>query len=372
MSNRHALLPREATALEIAFSETMDRAPELAAGVKAVQDVKDSPTGTALPFLISEYGLEEIEEFFPVPADAIPEGIRWRRLVGTPEAVRLALRWIGYRAAIIDQWVGRRRWNTFQFLFPTLPQSDRPDLSRIEKIADISTPFRSRFRRGVFGYDAPAASADHDRYDASMLDAESGHALHAGGPLWSFGRERDLTHLYTEAEGTALGNWLAPSGDVPLKWLDLTFPWSSAAFPWGAQSESLRRVRLSGWFRGRAVRLCLRNQAGAVIGYRSCRALSPVRIKNGGPYMVGGTGYEPSIEGDFLYAEALTGFGDADGVTAATASLAVGGTLAPGVPAGRLWLRPGDLTGAVEFASAAVSIPLRPTVRDKFKFLVRF
>lgn len=372
MVERHALLPREATRLEVALSEALDRSAELAPGVAALLDIKGDPTGNIVPYLINEYGLEEIEEFFPVRADAISEGLRWRRLVGTPEAVRIALRWIGYQAAIIEQWVGRRRWNNFDFEFRHLPASDRPDLAHIAKIADISTPYRSRFRRGVIGYDAPALSADHDRLDCAMLDTESGHALEAGGPLWSFGRSWDVDHTYTEAEGLALGNWLAPGSETPLLWQDLSFPWLSASFPWGAQSEAQRRSLLSGWFRGRVVRLCLRGPNGAVIGYRRCRAVEPVRIKVGGPYTVAETTYEPTPNGDFLYVEAMTSFGENEGVLATTASLVVGGVLAPGIPVGRLRLGPDDLSGALEFAAAPVSIPLRPTVRDRFKYLVRF
>lgn len=372
MVDRHALLPPEATALEVALSEALDRSPELAPGVVALLDIKDDPSGGVVPYLINEYGLEEIEEFFPIRAETISEGLRWRRLVGTPEAVRVALRWIGYQARIVEHWVGRRRWNNFDFAFRLLPANDYPDLSRIAKIADISTPYRSRFRRGFVGYDVPALSADHNRLDGSLLDTESGHVLDPGGPLWSFGRSWEAQHLYTQAEGLALGNWLAPSSETPLSWSDLTVPWSSASFPWGAQSDAQRRTLLSGWFRGRDVRLCLREPGGSVIGYRRCRVVEPVRIKVGGPYVVADTTYEPTQNGDFLLVEAMTGFDDADGSVAATASLLVDGDLAPGMPAGRLWLDPDQMTGGVEIAVTPVSVSLRATVRDCFKFLVRF
>ena len=372
MPVRHALLPPQATRFEIALSETMDRTPELLPGLAALRDLKDTPPASAVPFLIREYGLEEIVEFFPIAAQAVTPGIKWRRLIGTPEAVRMALVWIGYRAAIEDQWVGRRRWHTFQFQFPELPGADAPDLARVAKIADISTPFRSRFRRGVFGYDVGALDADTGRLDGAMLDRESGHALADGGPLWSFGRTHRVDHTYTEADGLALGNWIEPTGGAPLTWNDMAFPWEAANFPWEAEGETTRRRVLAGWFAGRTMHMRLADSTGTVIGYRRCRASQPVRAKAGGPYTFGNEAFEPAQGGETLYVEAQTDFGLPSGTTATSAALVVDAALAPGVPPGRLWLAPNDLIGGDVFAERPVSIPLRPTVRDQIKFLVRF
>lgn len=372
MSQRYALLPRDATKLEIAFSEAMDRTPELGPGIIALRDLKDSPAASVVPYLISEYGLEEIEEFFPVRALAIEPGLKWRRLVGTPEAVRMALTWIGYRAAIEDQWIGRRRWHTFQFRFPELPANDAADLARVAKIAEISTPLRSKFRRGVFQYDVPALDADSARLDGAMLEHESGIALDAGGPLWSFGRTREIERTYTQADGLALGNWLDPVGGASLKWNDMAFPWEAANFPWEAEADVTRRRVLAGWFAGRTLYMAFKDAAGAVIGYRRCKACRPVRVKLGGPYSFAGSPYEPFASGEILYVEAQTDFGAASGVTAKSVSLIDSAARAPGVPPGKLWLAPGEIIGGNSFAATPVSIPLRQTVRDQIKFLVRF
>lgn len=372
MPERHALLPPQATPFEIALSETLDRSPVLLPGIEAVRDLKDAPDAAMVPFLIAEYGLEEIEEFFPVRSQAIEPGLAWRRLVGTPEAVRMALVWIGYQAAIEPQWFGRRRWNTFQFRFPTLPGNDAPDLAHVAKIAEISTPLRSHFRRGVFRYDVSAIEGDKGRLDDAMLERESGHALVDGGPLWSFGRTAQIEHTYSEADGIATGNWLEPTGDDPLAWEDMNFPWEVATFPWDAEGAASRRTILAGWFAGRTLYACLKDVAGAVIGYRRCRVVQPVRVKVGGPYTFGANAYEPRAAGEILYVEAMTEFGSVAGVTAASVSLVVDGAPAPGVKPGRLWLAPGELTGGAHFAETPVAIPLRATVRDQIKFLVRF
>ena len=350
----------------------MDRTPEMLPGVTNLRNIKDAPPASVVPYLISEYGLEEIEEFFPIRLQAITPGIKWRRLVGTPEAARLALTWIGYRAAIEDQWIGRRRWHTFQFRFPELPAADMPDLGRMAKIADVSTPLRSKFRRGVFQYDVPALDADNGRLDGAMLEQESGIALEAGGPIWSFGRTLEIDHTYSEADGTALGNWIAPTGGTSLTWNDMTFPWEAANFPWEAEGEVTRRRVLAGWFATRTLYMVFKDAGGAVIGYRRCRASRPVRLKLGGPYSFGSNAYEPFAAGELLYVEALTDFGSASGVTAKSVALVADASPAPGTPPGKLWLAPGELTGGAAFAATPVSIPLRPTVRDQIKFLVRF
>lgn len=372
MSNRQALLPSNATALETALSEALDRTPELSPGIVALRGFKFDPNDSILPYLIIEYGLEEIEEFFPVRREIIAEGVAWRRLVGTPAAVHKALRWIGYQASIEEEWIGRRKWNTFQLRFPSLPAADRPDLERIEKIAEISTPLRSRFRRGVHLYDAGALIADYSRLDDCMIERESGVSITPAGTLWSFGRVHEIAHTLTEAEGLALGNWIEPTTETSLRWSDMTYPWQAATFPWSSQASTQRRSLMAGWFAGKSMHACLRDSGGSVIGYRKCRSSHAIRLKVGGPYSFGAESYEPINGGQMLYAEALTDFGDRFGVNTASVSLIVNADRALGVKPGKLWLDAGELIGGTEIAMSAISFPMRETVREQLKFLVRF
>ena len=73
-----------------------------------------------------------------------------------------------------------------------------------------------------------------------------------------------------------------------------------------------------------------------------------------------------------VYIEAMTQFDDVDGVEAKHASLLVGASLSAGTPPGRLWLQPSELSGGHEFSAQDISVPLRKTVRDQFKILLRF
>lgn len=372
MSNRQALLPSNATALENALSEALDRTPELSPGIVALRGFKFDPNDSVVPYLIIEYGLEEIEEFFPVRREVIAEGVAWRRLVGTPAAVYMALRWIGYQASIEEEWVGRRKWNTFQLRFPTLPASDHPDLERIEKIAEISTPLRSRFRRGVHLYDAGALIGDFTRLDDSMLERESGIAITPAGTLWSFGRANEYGHFVSEAEGLELDNWIDPAFGVSLRWADMTYPWSAAAFPWSSHPAAQRRALLASWFVGKPVYACFRDKSGSVIGYRLCRAVRQVRQKTGGPYVFAANSYEPHATGTAVYVEALTDFEDADDIECGSVSLVIGSERIETVKPGKLWLSDGDLVGGVEFASKPLAVRLRKTVRERVSFLLEW
>ncbi|MDR6431306.1 phage tail protein [Brucella pseudogrignonensis] len=372
MSNRQALLPSNATALETAFSEALDRTPELSPGIVALRGFKFNPNSSIIPYLILEYGLEEIEEFFTVRREVIFEGVDWRRLVGTPTAVHKALSWIGYEAAIEEEWFGRRKWNTFQLRFPSLPAQDFPDLPHIEKIAEISTPLRSRFRRGVHLYDAGALIADCSRLDDSMLERESGVDVTGTGAIWSFGRTHEIDHTLSRAEGLSLGNWIDPEIENTVRWLDLIYPWQAAVFPWSAQPDEQRRALMAAWFVGKLVHICLRNLEGDVIGYRRCRAVHTVEAIASGAYRFGSKTFGPLVGGQQLYVEAMTDFVTPSRDEVSEVSIVVGGLHAQGVKAGALWLNRGQLVGGVEVANEPVSFQMRKTVREQIKYLVRF
>lgn len=331
-----------------------------------------SPPPSFLPFLVYELGLGELTPYVPNLYDLIIEGVNWQRVRGTPDAIRLGLAWIGYAASLEEALTTRRWWNSFQLRFATLPAKDEPDLERIEGITTLSVPKRSQLRRGVHHYDVGALTADASRLDGAMPDRESGISTTPKGTIWSFGRTHQIEHSLTRLEGEAIGNWLAPIENAPLFWTDLHYPWVDATFLWASSPQAQRAAFMAGWFRDRVLYLCLRDEAGNVIGYRRCRAVAPVNQQYGGAYHYQAESYEPSPSGQLLYIEAMTQFADAANIKAAQISLLVHGRLQSGVPVGRLWLKPQEMEGGIEIAARPVSTPLRVTVREQFKFLMRF
>ncbi|MFT4162861.1 phage tail protein [Shinella sp.] len=341
--------------------------------VPYVTTMKDNPPPAALPFLIYEFGLGMLTPYVPNLYELLDgRGIRWMRLRGTYEGVERGLAFLGITATVEAQWHGRAWWNSSQLRFPVLPPSDNPLLERIEGITRLSLPMRSDLRRGVHQYDVGPLIGNVSQLNESLLDRESGIALKPGGTLWSFGRTTEIEHTLTEAEGTAIGNWIDEPEDGGIPWIAMTYPWVTATFPWSASPAAQRRALMAAWFPARPIYARLKDAAGGVIGYRRCRACHAVSQVVSGRYTLAGQSWSPASAGQVAYIEAMTDFGDADGVTARSVALVAGVTLAAGVPPGRLWLKPNDVTAGTPFAETPISLPLRKTVRERFKFLVRF
>lgn len=369
----NTLLPASSGVFEKAFEQALgERWEQLHEAVPLVVSAKEVPLPSFIPFLVWEFGLGMLTPYVPNLYELIYEGVRWFRLRGTYAGVEKGLSFINVTAALEPAWHGRAWWNSNQLRLSELPGSDTPALERIEGVTKLSLPFRSDFRRGVFGYDVQPVELDASPLDGAHVDRESGVAYGTTTAIWSFGRTTELEHTLTEAEGTALGNWVAPPTGASLKWGDMQFAWATASFPWSANPATQRRVLMAQWFAGRQAYLRLRRGDGTVIGYRRCRVVCGCSPEAGGVYSHGGTFYSPSENGQQVYFEARTDFGDASGETASMVDLIISGSPAAGVPGGRLWLSPNELTGGIAIAAKPVSIPLRETVRDQFKFMLRF
>ncbi|MCR6672202.1 phage tail protein [Devosia ginsengisoli] len=156
-----------------------------------------------------------------------------------------------------------------------------------------------------------------------------------------------------------------------LVWAELDVLWVDLNVPWADDPAGQRRSVLAGWFTGKPIYIRLANEAG-VIGYRRCRAVHPVAAHIDGAYVVDAEPYQPKAGAGELYLEALTQFDDADASLCTSLAILVNGDLAEGVAPGRLWLAPDEVTGGEVIAAKDVSIPLRRTVREQIKILMRF
>lgn len=646
MADQPSLLPRNGTPLLRAMEQALAYEPRLVPAIDLIPDIKGRRLPSFLQFLLFEYGLIELTPYVQNPHALLDTGRQWQIERDTFAAIARGLGWVQAPATIAEAPFQRSWWNSFQLYLDALPAADAPNLDRIDRVTELSKPFRSDFRRGVNGYDVAPLEGDQTRLDYSHLDRESGVRLRAGGPLWSFGRAWEMTHVLTEAEGTALGNWITPDADVefladlieltisidgtvsalagylafsrasgkwaqdlaggwhyfaadalahtdrgtslepaatrltffnlaenplaaddpdsaativatdladPLggasairvqfdgsagrtllvpasglapetsygvsffaklvsstgslagagdagmsgffgqlvagewvrvegaietgpaidgEWLDLTldapgatalvelagfqveagiaptspisgalingtraadnfaielpgagsfdlvikfddgtaqplydqeieaviypatlarpyvteistqkpgtwlsmaFPWIEADFPWISAAEHDRATQLGEWFEGEHVyHFALKRANGSVIGYRRARGAHRVTAVNTGRFSFGDTRYSVSPVGQAVLFEAMTDAGNGAGEAVASVALVVDGALAPGVPPGRLWLAPNQLSGGTAIAPASLSIPLRATVRERLKLMLRF
>lgn len=369
-----SLLPNTSGHLEVSVEAAhAERWLRMNSAVPSITTAKENPPPSFLPFLVYEYGLGMLTPYVSNVYEVINEGVRWLRLRGTYGGLKRGLAFVGVTATAEPAWHGRVWWNSCQLRFPELPANDTPLLANIEGITRLSLPFRSDFRRGVFEYDIPPAEADGTTLDECHVEEESGVRLHESGAVWSFGRTAEFDHLLSEEEGIAIGNWVEiPEEGGSIPWTSMTYLWTTATFLWSANADAQRRSLMAAWFAGREVYLAFRDADGELIGYRRAKACRPVSPGFGGPYQVDGQSYLPHAGGQQVYIEAMTDFEDAFDATATSVSLVVSALQAAEVPVGRLWLSADDLIGEQSFAEKAVSIPLRKTVRDRVKFMVRF
>jgi hypothetical protein len=370
-----SLQPDSADIFERVVEQSRDaRWAALKAAVPAIRTGKRiSPAPDVLPFLVFEDGLGMLTPFVSNIYELLDgRGRAWMRKRGTYEAVTRGLAFLNLTASIEPADYRRAWWNSAQLRFTALPGNDSPLLDRIEGITKLSLPYRSDFRRGVHQYDVGPAIGNSSRLNNSLLERESGTRLRAGGPLWSFGRTTEVDYTLTEAEGTAIGNWLDIPDEGGLAWIDMDYPWVTANFAWADDPDTQRRKLMAAWFAPRSFYIRLKDAGSEVIGYRRCRANRPVTQGVSGPYRFGNAYYRPASNGQQVYVEAISDFGDADGVEAKSVALMSGVTLAAGVKPGKLWLEPAEVIAGTAFCEKPISLPLRTTVRERIKFLVRF
>jgi len=199
----------------------------------------------------------------------------------------------------------------------------------------------------------------------------------------------DLSALYDDGTGDAIlgvtgdvlvdpaaldnGKYIAILGNIKAgSWLGMAFPWSLATFPWNGSNAAIRAATLAAWFEGRVAHFRLKDASGAVIGYRLARAIRQVGQDFQGPFLHGGERYAANPSGRQVFVEAMTDAGNGFGQSVASVDLVIGGAPASAAPVGRLWLPPDGLAGGTVIAPGALTIPLRATVRERIKLLLRF
>ncbi|MFC5509266.1 phage tail protein [Bosea massiliensis] len=364
------LLPDNARPLEIALSLATALGPDIDEAVVELRGIKlRNPPPSYLPYLIYEYGLGELTPYLPNLYELIEDGIDWQRIRGTPAAVAQALGWIGYEGEIEDPSIRRWRWNLFQLALDRV-RDDEIDLGRIEGVAQLSVPVRSYFWRGYHGYDVRNLEFGWKRWGDSIWGGYSGVRLPGGQAKWSYGRSYSVDHALTDDELEDLEVYLPPAGSEPLGWG--AFPWPAA--PWTDSAARARSVAMLEALDIGTAWVAFKDADGDVIGYRRARACHPVTQGASGTYTIGGTGFTPAASGaTILYIEALTGFGDGYGHTAASVSFMVRGEPSSGYPPGALWLPPGALVSASPpLAETQVNIEFGRTVRERVSVALRF
>lgn len=328
MTNRLDLLPANATPLERAVSETLDRDPILGPGIKAARSIRfQRPLiATYASWILSQYGLGGVSQFFDTVEEAIDAGVPWQRVRGTVAALEAALDWIGYDDIYIEHGYRRRRkWNRYQIGMGALPESELPILLDAEYLADLSDAARNVFFRGWHGYDVRALEWSGGRWSDSIWGDDSGVRLDDGKVKWSHGESQTAAIVAGEPERQALG--IDVTAGQELGWGE--FPWSAPGVTWEGVNDVaafksfllLRLPVLVGFF----------TAAGDVIGYRRPFATRDVTAA-----------HVPGGDSIVIEFEARTGFGDGEGQACDHCALVFRASNLE--KPGRLWSGPEEIT----------------------------
>lgn len=162
------------TPLERVLSESLDKLPSLMPGVESLRGFKFNPPDQIVPYLIAEYGLNEIADYLPDLRAALLEGVAWQRLIGTPAAVHKALRWIRHDGDIEEAAFDDAKWWQFQIHLP-FEVRNTDFVKPMTRLAKASKPLRSDFIRVTAGWDVRAFRLDTHQLDGgAYLDDWSG------------------------------------------------------------------------------------------------------------------------------------------------------------------------------------------------------
>ncbi|WP_265032378.1 phage tail protein [Wolbachia endosymbiont (group B) of Apotomis turbidana] len=177
-----SLLPPNATKQEQALVNAIDYKVD----PSRIRGFKFSLGEKILPWLIEEYGLEEILRWVKDRRKAVIEGVKFQRLRGTPKSLKIALKWANIEDITIIEEPPGKHFFELQVGIKEVPNDFFVDA--VVELAKLSLPARSRLMR-IFN--------DHHNVDRFILDESlfgsllsdySGRKVEKDGPVLSFGR----------------------------------------------------------------------------------------------------------------------------------------------------------------------------------------
>ena len=162
---RRHLLPPNATALEKAVDQT---APNWDATAQAFPLPRQGTPEAVKPWLAAELQLAPFARYFATTDELLAAGGAWLLVRGTAAAVLLALSWVGFAGATVDQ--------SGPYLHLNLGRpATAAEIDRIAHVVRESVPAHVRFWRVYWGHDRRPLRLDAGQpLDTAQLDGSSG------------------------------------------------------------------------------------------------------------------------------------------------------------------------------------------------------
>ncbi|WP_265030283.1 phage tail protein [Wolbachia endosymbiont (group A) of Philonthus cognatus] len=176
------LLPPNATKQEQALVDATDYKVD----PSCIRGFKFSLKEETLPWIIEEYGLEEILRWVKDRRKAIVEGVKFQRLRGTPASLKIALKWASIEDITIIEEPPGKHFFELQIGIRDVPNDFFVDA--VVELTKLSLPARSRLMR-IFNdyYNAQRFTLDESLF-GDLLSDYSGVKIEKDGPVLSFGR----------------------------------------------------------------------------------------------------------------------------------------------------------------------------------------
>lgn len=176
------LLPPNATKQEQALVDSIDYRVD----PNCIRGFKFNLKGETLPWLIEEYELGEILRWIKDKRKAVEEGVKFQRLRGTPESLKIALKWANIEDITIIEESPGKHFFELQIGIKNVPNDFFVDA--VVELAKLSLPARSRLMR-IFNdyYNVDRFILDESIF-GSLLSDYSGRKVEKDGPVLSFGR----------------------------------------------------------------------------------------------------------------------------------------------------------------------------------------
>jgi hypothetical protein len=200
-----AILPQSSsTDWERAVARAGDVEPLVQNAIAALKTFKYSPPSSLLDYLIYERGLADLTTFVSNKYQLWNEGEEFLEKRGTDAALQIGLSWLSVAGVLEEENTERRFWNLFQLALDRVVV-DQSLLEKIDGVAHLSAPLRSKFWRGYHGFDIRPLTFGESHWGNAHWGAYSGTRLRPDGALWSFGRTYEHALVPTEAELIELG-----------------------------------------------------------------------------------------------------------------------------------------------------------------------
>ncbi|WP_353278275.1 phage tail protein [Wolbachia endosymbiont (group B) of Longitarsus flavicornis] len=177
------LLPPNATRQERALVDAIDYKVD----PNCIRGFKFSLKEETLPWIIEEYGLEEILRWVKDRRKAVVEGVKFQRLRGTPASLKIALKWANIEDITIIEEPPGKHFFELQVGIKEVPNDFFVDA--VVELAKLSLPVRSRLMR-IFNdyYNVQRFILDESLF-GDLLSDYSGVKIEKDGPVLSFGRK---------------------------------------------------------------------------------------------------------------------------------------------------------------------------------------